>query len=126
MKKKLVVALVVMFAVFAASFTVFANSAEDYKVIKRAVDKKSASDKVMWFKILVTEKKTKKQTVKITIPIGVVDMLADSLQGKIKLDGKDGDQEIDLRKMLKELKKNGPLALIEVDDDDEFIKIWLE
>jgi hypothetical protein len=36
------------------------------------------------------------------------------------------DYDIDLKELFAELKKVGPMALIEVYEDDEIVKIWLE
>ncbi|MCP5047317.1 MAG: hypothetical protein GY940_09115 [bacterium] len=122
MKNKLVVVLIVIVAVFAASFPVIADSAEDYKVIKRAAKNKKAGD-VVWFKVQITDKKTKKNKVKITIPIALIDLVMDSIDEKIKINGK---KDLDFKKIFKALKKHGPMAMIEVDEEDALIKVWLE
>jgi len=104
------------------------GSAEEYKVIKRAVnDKKTVgtSNEVTWFKLEVTDKGANKAKVKINIPLSLVEMIADCEKEAIDLDLKD-KCKISLKTILKELKKNGPLTLIEAEGDKELVKIWFE
>ncbi len=104
------------------------GSAEEYKVIKRAVnDKKTAgtSNEVTWFKLEVTDKGANKAKVKINIPLSLVEMIADCDKEAVDIDLKD-KCKISLKTILKELKKNGPLTLIEAEDDKELVKIWFE
>ncbi len=42
----------------------------------------------------------------------------------MKLDGKNCD--VDLKALFAELKKAGPMALIEIVDEGALIKVWLE
>jgi len=42
----------------------------------------------------------------------------------LKIKEKCGD--VDFKKVIEILKKSGPTTLIEVDEEDELIKIWLE
>jgi hypothetical protein len=125
MKRNLILVIFVMVTFMAATLPVIGDysSSEDYKVIKKAVKGKKKSGDIAWFRIEVTDKKTKKTTVKIRLPIGVVDLLADC-DKDIKID--DGKCKLNLKKIIAELKKNGPMTLIEVDDDDAFVRIWFE
>jgi len=121
---KMLVAVLVLSSLL--SVNSFAKANDDYKVIKKSSKKselKSNGD-VTWFKILVTNTKTGKVKVKVTIPIGIVEALTSACpSGKMKFGGTD---DIDFHKVLKELKKVGPMALIEVYEEDETVKIWLE
>ena len=50
-------------------------------------------------------------------------MFADCTKDSININSK---CDFDLKKILKVLKKNGPMTLVEVEEDDELIKIWFE
>ncbi|MGB3860658.1 MAG: hypothetical protein WA915_01135, partial [Candidatus Aminicenantaceae bacterium] len=78
-----------------------------------------------WFKVLVTDAQTKKDKVKITLPISLVEIFMKCADNKnLKIDREEYD--IDLKELFAELKKVGPMALIEVYENDEIVKIWLE
>jgi len=101
---------------------------EALQAIKKAVKENphySKGQKVVWFKLLVTDEITKKDKVKITLPIAVVEMFLHACDDE-DLQIHDDDLDIDLKKMFKELKKAGPMALIEIRDKGEVVKIWLE
>ena len=75
----------------------------DFKAIQKAVKKNPTYEpgrEAKWLKILITDSR------------------------HFKVD--DGDYEIDLKALFKDLKKAGPAALIEIRDDGALIKIWLE
>jgi hypothetical protein len=103
-------------------------SADDYKVIKNAVKSSEASatgqKSVQWFKILVTDKTGDAEKVKISLPISLVEIMINACpEEKFKVDH---GCQIDIRKIWNELKKAGPLALVEVEDHGETVKIWFE
>ena len=101
---------------------------EALQAIKKAVKENphySKGREVLWFKLLVTDEITKKDKVKITLPIAVVEMFLHACDDK-DLQIHDDDLDIDLKQMFKELKKAGPMALIEIRDKGEVVKIWLE
>ncbi len=125
MKRNLILVIFVMVTFMAATLPVVGDSlsSEDYKVIKNAVKGKKKSGDIAWFRIEVTDKKTKKTKVKIRIPIGLIDLLADC-DKDIKIDK--GKCKINLKKIIEELKKSGPMTLIEVDDDEGYVRIWFE
>ncbi len=105
-----------------------ASAAEDYKVIKNAVKApeaaKAGQKGVQWFKILVTEKDGKHEKVKITLPVSLVEIMINACPEK-KFHVEGGCQ-IDMQRVWRELKAAGPLALVEVEDQGETVKIWLE
>jgi hypothetical protein len=39
---------------------------------------------------------------------------------------KDKDDSLKIKDLMDQLKKAGPMAIIEVNDEDEMVKIWLE
>lgn len=124
------ITLKILIAVFTLSSLMgvnsFAKSNDDYKVIKRSEKKgevKKAGD-ITWFKILVTDTKTEKVKVKVTIPISIVEAVSSACpDGTFNIEGAG---KLDFKKLLKELTKAGPMALIEVYEDDETVKIWVE
>ncbi len=105
-----------------------ADSKDDIQTIKKAVKKNpdyKAGEEVKWFKVLVTDNKTKKDKVKITMPICLVETLLECIDEEdLKIDKDECD--IDLKELFAELKKLGPTVLIEVYEDGETVKIWLE
>ncbi|MBU4404847.1 MAG: hypothetical protein L6428_05030 [Candidatus Aminicenantes bacterium] len=126
--KKRIVALSVFLVVFVLAIALFATAADDYKVIKNAIKSSETSatgqKSVQWFKILVTEKDGSKEKVKISLPISLVEMMINACpEEKFEVDH---GCQIDIRKIWNELKKAGPLALIEVEDHGETVKIWFE
>jgi hypothetical protein len=105
-----------------------ADSKDDIQTIKKAVKKNpeyKAGEEVKWLKVLVTDDETKKDRVKITLPICLVETLLECIdEEELKIDRDECD--IDLKELFKELKKLGPTVLIEVYEDGETIKVWLE
>jgi len=102
---------------------VFGDAAQDYKVIKKA-SKGKKSGELNFFKLTVYDKKIKKNNVKITLPLALIDLLAECEEDTKILDKTKTD--LDLKKLMSILKKNGPMTLIEIEEDDQLIKIWLE
>lgn len=121
--KKLILVIVIIFTLVVGTSLVFADSAEDYKVIKKASKNKQDSDDLTWFRVEVVEKTGKKGKVKIKLPISLVESLADCSDGAINLDKK---CKFDLKKVLADLKKYGPMTLIEIESDDADVKVWFE
>lgn len=125
MKRNLILVAFVLAAFLAAAFPVLGDSSseKDYKVIKNAVKQKKDTGEILCFRVEVTDKKTNKVKVKIKIPMSLIELVADC-----KDDLKIGKEKckLNLKKMLEELKKMGPTALIEVEEDDELVKIWIE
>lgn len=101
---------------------------KDFKVIQRAVNQGSApatSGEVRWLKVLIQDSRSSEAKVKITLPVALIEAVLACGDGKhFKVD--DGDCEIDLKAVWAALKKSGPLALVEIEDDGAIIKVWLE
>ena len=101
---------------------------KDFKVIQRAVNQGPApatSGEVKWLKVLVSDSGSSEAKVKITLPIALIEAVLACTDGKhFKVD--DGDCEIDLKAVWAALKKAGPMALVEIEDDGAVIKVWLE
>lgn len=105
-----------------------AESKDDIQAIKKAVKENpqyEAGSEVKWFKVLVTDTRTNKDKVRITLPISLVEVFFKLSENKhLCLDH--ATQDIDFKELFAELKKLGPMALIEVYEEDEIVKIWLE
>lgn len=128
MKKVIVITVTLLGLLLLTSSLLPAGDRDDYQVIKKAVQETSKVEpakEVKWFKVLVTDSKTGKEKVKITMPIALVEVFARCADNKeVKL-GRDGCS-LNLPELLAELKKVGPLAIIEVNEEDETVKVWLE
>ncbi|MCX6555999.1 MAG: hypothetical protein NTW95_00970 [Candidatus Aminicenantes bacterium] len=114
MKKRIAVlsvGLVVFMIAFVMAVGLFANPADDYKVIKNAVKSSKSKD-------------GDRENVKISLPLSLVEMIINACpEEKFKLEH---GCQIDIRKIWNELKKAGPQALVEVEDHGETVKIWFE
>ena len=101
---------------------------DDFKAIQKAVKHNPNYEEgreVRWFKVEIMDGHSHAGKLKITLPVAIIELvlsLGDTRH--VRLD--DGECEVDLRALWKELKKAGPMALIELRDDDALIKIWLE
>ena len=127
---KKVASLVLIFFVLGVFLPnlLLADSKDEIQAIKKAVKKNpdyKAGEEVKWFKVLVTDNKTKKDKVRITLPIFLIETLLKCVdEDDLKIDTHECD--IDLKELLAELKRLGPTVLIEVIEDDETVKIWFE
>ncbi|NIM57470.1 MAG: hypothetical protein GTO16_00805 [Candidatus Aminicenantes bacterium] len=105
-----------------------ADSKDDIQTIKKAVKKNpkyKPGEEVKWFKLLVTDNETKKDRIKITLPISLIETLLECVDEEdLKID--EDECDIDLKELFAELKRLGPGVLIEVTEDDETVKIWFE
>lgn len=128
MKRITVFVLALIMMGFFSAGTIFADNDDDIQAIKKAVKENPQYDpgkEAKWFKVLVTDTQTKKDKVKITLPISLVELFMKCADNKnLRIDRDEYD--IDLKELFAELKKVGPMALIEVYEDDEIVKIWLE
>ena len=121
--KKLILVIFIIATLVVGSAPVFGDSADDYKVIKNAAKNKKNSDDITWFRLEVIEKTGDKSKIKIKLPISLVETLADCTEGKVKLED---NCKVDLKKVLADLKKHGPMTLVEIESDDANIRIWFE
>ena len=128
MKKVAIIVLIVFVFTFLLVNLATAKNEDDLQAIKKAVKKNpkfEAGKEVKWFKVLVTDNRTKKDKVKITLPISLIEFFIKCTDDKHMKINRD-DCEIDLKELFKELKKLGPTVFIEVVEDGETIKVWLE
>ena len=129
----------------ATGVVVAASVEDDLAVVKRAVASQEvkAADPIVvrdpaparsgaalkWLKVRVTEKGTKKAKVTINLPIALVRALGDDYP--LPIGGRHhwhGDHErekvIRLGEVLEALEAGSPL--VEVDDDDAYVRVWVE
>jgi hypothetical protein len=126
MKKVASLVLIVFVLVVFLPNILLADSKDDIQTIKKAVKKNpvyKAGEEVKWFKVLVTDNKTKKDKVKITLPISLIETLLRCVDEEdLNIEGDECD--IDLKELFAELKKLGPTVIIEITEDDETVKVW--
>ncbi|MDW7760501.1 MAG: hypothetical protein SCM96_07675 [Acidobacteriota bacterium] len=102
----------------------------DLQIIRKAVrdngpDVPSDMKEVKWFRVLVTDNRTNKDKVRISLPFALLEAVSKIAAGaEFRFDRKAGD--VELGALLAELKKIGPMAIIEVHDENETIKVWFE
>ncbi|MCI4446002.1 MAG: hypothetical protein JHC32_08255 [Candidatus Aminicenantes bacterium] len=100
----------------------------DYQIIKKAVQenpKVEPAKEVKWFKLLAIDNKTGKEKVKITMPIALIEIFARYADCK-NVAMKEVGCKLNLEELLTELKKAGPLSIMEISEEEETIKVWLE
>lgn len=128
MKKAAILILVIFIVTFVLAAVLLAERNVDLQTIKKAVKANPAYEKgheVKWFKVLVTDNRTKKDKVRITLPLSLVETFLKCPKDKpLRIHNEECD--FDLKTLFTELKKLGPTALIEIYEEDETVKIWLE
>jgi len=105
-----------------------AGHGNDFQAIQKAVRQNPSYEKgkeVRWFKVLITDTKTGQDTLRVTLPISLVEALVNCTDGK-HMHFDDGGCDVDLKALWADLKKAGPTALIEIKDEGALIKVWLE
>jgi sugar phosphate isomerase/epimerase len=126
--KKTTLIILALFCLGALAAPAVASNRQDFKVIQNAVKQAPAAEsgrEVKWFKVLITDSRSSQAKVKITLPVALIEAILACTDGKhFKVD--DGECDIDLKAVWSALKKAGPLALVEIEDDGAVIKVWLE
>jgi len=128
MKKVAFLALTAFVLTFLLGGIALADGHDDIQAIKKAVKENpnyEPGKEVKWFKVLVTDNKAGKDKVRITLPISLVEAFVKCADDKhLQIDK--GECDIDFGELLTELKKVGPMAIVEIFEDDETVKVWLE
>ena len=126
--KRTTIVILALFALGAIAAPALAANSKDFKVIQNAVKRAPAAEKgqeVAWLKVLIQDTGSSEARVKLTLPIALIEALLACTDGKhFKVD--DGDCDIDLKAVWAALKKAGPMALVEIEDEGAVIKVWLE
>jgi len=128
MQKKSLLILVVVISCLILADLLLSTEDFDLQTIKKAVKRNprySTNKEVRWFKIVITSDHKKREKIQVTLPLTLVDLFFNCTKEKeLKIDCDDYD--LDLRKLYKELKKEGPTSLIEIKGEDATLRIWLE
>ena len=128
MKKIAVGTIVALLLIVCVAPLARAERKADFQAIKKAVMENPAYEpgkQVKWFKLLVTDARTKEEKVRITLPIAILDIVFKCVDEKhFRIDREDCD--IDVAALFAELKKAGPMSIIEIQDHHEIVKIWFE
>jgi hypothetical protein len=128
MRKTALLGLVVVISCFVLTNLLLSKEDFDLQTIKKAVKKNpryNADNEVRWFKMIIASKDNKKEKIQVTLPLTLVDLFFDCTKEKeLKIDC--NDTNVDLRKLYRELKKAGPMSLIEIIGEDGILKVWLE
>jgi len=128
MKKAAILIVVIILLSLLLAPALVADSSDDIQVIKKAVKKNPAyksGKEVMWFKLLITDNRTKKDKVRMTLPVALVEYFlkcAEDKHMRIKRD----DCDVNLMDLFRDLKKLGPMSVMEIYEDGVTIKVWFE
>lgn len=127
MKKVVILVLVILILCLAVSCFLLADGKADLQAIKKTVKENpnyEQGKEVKWFKVLVTDTTTNKDRVRITLPVALIEVLVQCSHEKhLKFDD---ECDVDFKELFRELKKLGPMVIIEVYDEGEIIKVWFE
>jgi len=128
MKRTTIGVLAILAVSLAAVPALTAERTDDFQAIQKAVKQNPAYEpgkEAQWFKVLITDTKTGKDKVRVTLPLSLIELLINCSDDKpMKLN--EGKCSVDLKALFAELKKVGPMALIEIMDEGALIKVWLE
>lgn len=127
--KKLAILVIIILALSLLLVTILlAESRDDIQAIKKAVKKNPAYEsgqEVKWFKLLVTDNRTRKDKVKMTLPVALIEVFIQCTEDK-NLRIKRDDCDVDLKELFQDLKKLGPMSVIEIYEEEVTLKVWFE
>ncbi len=131
--RKTTIAILALFLFGALAAPAGAANRNDFKIIQAAVKKSPNPEyvegrEVRWFKVLIQDSKSGHAALKLTLPVALIELVLscdDTRHVKFD-DGKRGQCEVDLRALWTELKKAGPMAIVEIEDEGAVVKVWLE
>jgi len=131
--KKTIIVILTLFALGLMPGPAAAANRNDFKVIQAAVKKSPNPEyvegrEVRWFKVLITDSKSSAAKVKLTLPVALIELIlsCDETRHVRINDDKHGRCEVDLKALWMELKKAGPMSIVEIEDDGAVVKVWLE
>lgn len=126
--KKIALLLTAVLIVGLAAVPAAEKNKADLAAIKKAVAENPAPETAAaakWFKIIVLDAKTGKEKVKVTLPLSLVEIFVKAARNS-HLRMRRHDVDINIAELWSELKKAGPMTFIEVAQDDEIVKVWIE
>lgn len=131
--RKTTIIILALFVIGALAAPAAAANRNDFKIIQAAVKKSPnpeyvAGREVRWFKVLIRDSKSGQAALKLTLPVALIELVLSCEDTRhVKFDdGKRGQCEVDLKALWTELKKAGPMALVEIEDEGAIVKVWLE
>ncbi len=129
MRKAIIFAVAALAAVmFVVSAFALTGPGDDFQAIKKAVKENPSAvpgKAATFFRVQVTDIRTGKVDVQITLPISVIDIVSRCVS-KEALRIHDHGCDIDLQELFSELKSLGPTMFIELTDHNDHVKVWLE
>lgn len=127
--KKVAILVIIIIAISLLLVTVLlCDSRDDIQAIRKAVKKNTAykpGQEVKWFKVHVTDNTTKKDKVRIKVPVALIEYFIDCASEK-DLKIKRDDCQVNLKELFQDLKKLGPMSVIEVYEEEVTLKVWFE
>ncbi len=103
-----------------------AEKRQDLKVIKKAVRENPnyrPGREVTRFNLEIRDTRAHREKVRITLPLALFDLVLKCADNeRLRLD----DCDVDIRELFEEMKKAGPMALIEIQDRRGSLRIWLD
>jgi hypothetical protein len=127
--------LVLVLAAMSAPAAASGSSADDdLAVVKKATASghgqastaeappRSQADDPQWFRVRIVEKGKKKATVKVNLPLALVHAFGDDVP--VPGCGQKGGRHLTVGEVLRALDTGG--NLVEIDDDDTTVRIWVE
>ncbi len=129
MEKTAVLALGIAVAGFIATPSrAAAYRNDDLQVIKKAVREKPGArpgQEAKWFKIVIVDNAAGKAVVKLAVPLSLVEIVLHCSDNKhLRIDREKCD--IDIETVVKELKAAGPMSVVELNEDNCTVRVWLE
>lgn len=128
MKKTAIIVLVVVVVSLILAGILLAREDFDIQSVKKAVKTNPAyraGQEIRWFRLLITDNRTKKHKVQMTLPVSLIEILMKCTKNEdLNIDCE--NYELDLQELWTELKKAGPMSLIEIAGEEATLKIWFE
>lgn len=131
--KKTSIVILTLFVIIALAAPAVAANRNDFKIIQAAVKKSPNPEyvegrEVRWFKVLITDSKSSEAKLKLTLPVALIELIlsCDETRHVRINDDKHGRCEVDLKALWMELKKAGPMSIVEIEDEGAVVKVWLE
>lgn len=131
--RKTTLIILALFVIGALAAPTAAANRNDFKIIQAAV-KKSPNPQyvegreIRWFKVLIQDSRSGHAALRLTLPVALIELILscdDTRHVKFD-DDRHGNCEVDLKALWAELKKAGPMAIVQIEDDGAIVKVWLE
>lgn len=119
--KKLSLVLIGLIIFTVICFPGFKTIDKDLQVIRKAVRENpnfQSGKQVTWFKVVVYDVQKKKDKVKITLPIGLVEWTIQFVEDE-EVEINCSRKRLNIKELWQELKKLGAKSLIEIYSDDD-------